>query len=187
MATHRRLGDVVAIPSECLCERLERDAESVVATPGEHERALAVRTLREFRRQPRLADARFPGEEDGRCASAPCLLPRGGEAFDLFRSPRECHGAGRREQGGKRRTSRIGGGFPRDRPHRDRFGDSLQLDASVRSEIVRDTRPADRAHETAHEDLIRGREGTEACGFVRGEAVEVVGFVDQVAGADADA
>ena len=77
MATHRRLGDVVAIPSECLCERLERDAESVVATPGEHERALAVRTLREFRRQPSLADARFPGEEDGRCASASVLLPRG--------------------------------------------------------------------------------------------------------------
>jgi hypothetical protein len=68
--------------TQSLGERLVRqlDTDEIDGPPEEHLEPGVAGTTRELGAEPRLADARFPGNEDGRTAS---LLRRGKRALEL--------------------------------------------------------------------------------------------------------
>jgi hypothetical protein len=135
-------------------------------------------------RQPRLADTGLPDDEHGCGTACGDRLQRRHEAIELLSST-EARGIGRllerrRKRGPKTRVVQ-------ELEHLDGFLEASQQALAHRAEPCTGPTPAQVHRRGGHEDRAPRRLGAQPAGLDRRGAHPVVGLLDEVAAADADA
>ena len=179
---------MVDVPRQRLDERLVGDAELVVAAPEQDGRSLRVRSERELRRQPCLADPRLTGDEHDAAFTFGRGLPLVDQRGEVLVATHEREAGAGVEAWWQWPCLRgdLWERFPAHPRGGDGFGEALELDRSHALECLDRSRAGDDLDHVGADDPVRLREVAEARGLHDRRTEEVAVVVARVAEADPD-